>query len=447
MKASHTSTAPQHGGKPRVVILGGGFGGAYCAQHLERFLGARDVDLALVDRHNFFIFYPLLVEAGTGSLEARHAVVSIRDFLKRTDFHMGRVTGLDLNRGEVHYGLGEDEVTHQTLGFDHLVISLGSVTLLPNIPGLRRHAFQMKSLTDAVALRDHAIRQLEMAEVVEDPDQRQAMLRFVVVGANFTGVEVAGELDVFLKQACKQYKRVHPGDFRVTLIDIADRILPALDSDLSDFAAYSLKRRGLDILLSTSVAETDGKQIRLETGETLSAQTLVWCAGIEPNPLISSLDVPTDERGYILCDDDLRVQGMDSVWAIGDCAVNRAPDGKPYPATAQHAVGQARVAAQNIVRTLRGKPTEACTLSSKGVLAALGCRTAVARIFGIKLSGFWAWFVWRTLYLFKMPGWSRRIRVALDWTLGLLFKRNVVQLGVHRKPQTTATKPNRNEVN
>lgn len=425
----------------RIVILGGGFAGAYCAQRLEKKLAGRGVEVVLIDRNNYFVFYPLLVEAGTGALEPRHAVVSIRAFLKTTRFLMAECRTIDTaNRKVIYQVVGQEEV--QAMEYDHLVVALGAVTRLPAVPGLREFGFELKSLSDAVALRDRAIQMLEAADAVDDPEKRRAMLRFIVVGGNFTGVEIAGELQVFLRRAARLYRNLRPADCNVTLVELQSRILPALDEELAEFARGHLARRGMDVRLKTSVAEIQADFVKLNTGETLPSRTVIWCAGIAPNPLLGSLGLPTDARGYLNCERDLRVRGFDSVWGIGDCAVNLGPDGNAYPATAQHAVRQGAHLADNIARSLRGEALRPCDIVSQGSLAALGCRTGVAKVFGIRLAGFAAWFLWRTVYLMKMPGWPRRFRVALDWTLDLLFARDFVQLGVHRlaqRPPATAT--------
>lgn len=424
--------------KKKVVILGGGFGGAYCAEKLEKYLHPGKTEIHLIDRNNYFIFYPLLVEAGTGSLEPRHAVVSIRKFLNDTIFTMAEVDDIDFEKREVYYRLPENESVEK-MYYDHLVISLGSVTSLPDIPGLKKYGFQLKSLSDAVMLRDRAIQLLERADKTNDPEIRASLLHFVVVGGNFTGVEVAGEFEVFLKEASRFYENIKPSDIKLTLIEMMDRILNVLDEDLSEYTAEKLRSRNIDVKLNTTVSLIDGDTILLDDGKKLKSKTVIWCAGISPNPLIEKLDVPVDKRGYILCEPDFRVQGFDNVWAIGDCAVNKDIDGNIFPATAQHATTEADLAAKNIRRVLSDKKSEGSKLTSKGALAALGCRTAVAKIFGIKLSGFPAWFLWRTVYLSKMPGWSRRLRVALDWTMDLLFKRDYVQLGVHKVKEKEAT--------
>lgn len=415
----------------RVVIVGGGFAGASCAQALERSARRMPLDITIINRNNYFVFTPLLVEAGTGSLEPRHAVVPLRDFLTTSTLRTAEMIGLDPRDRTVTYRVVGEEHT-DSITYDHLVVALGSVTRLPAVPGLAEYGFEMKSLGDAVALRDRAIALLEQADATSDADRRRELLHFVVVGANFSGVEVAGEFFNFLREAAGRYANVTPQECTVTLVEIAPRILTALDEDLSAYGLRQLRNCGIRVELQTSVTEVRPDSVQLATGERLPTRTLIWCAGIAPNPLAARLGLPCDERGAIVCDADLRVRGFDTVWAIGDCAANPAPDGGSYPATAQHAVRQGKHLARNIVRSIKGEPTLPCRIRSLGALAALGCRTAVAKVMGVNLAGFPAWFLWRTVYLFKMPGWSRRLRVALDWTMDLLFSRTIVQLGVHR---------------
>lgn len=423
--------------KPRIVIVGGGFSGAYCAQELERKLRADEGEIVLIDRQNFFVFSPLLVEAGSGNLEPRHVVVSIRSFLKRARFVLGEVFKVDFENQLLLFrraGTGPEE----TIAYDHLVLAPGSVTRLPDVQGLGENGFEIKSLQDAIALRDRAIRQLELADLERDPAVRRRMLHFVVVGANFTGTEVAGEFDVYLRRAGKLYRNIEPNDIAVTLVEIGERILPALDEDLANYARQRLEARGVRIELESSISSVAPDHVVLSDGRTLETETVIWCAGIAPSPLISELDLPTDERGYVVCDPELRVRGQSNVWAIGDSAVNVDSSGAAYPATAQHAVQQGVALAENIARVLRGKRARACEIKTKGSLAALGCRTGVARVFGIKLSGFAAWFLWRTVYLMKMPGLARRVRVALDWTIDLVFPPDVVALGLASARRSTA---------
>lgn len=426
--------------RPRIVIVGAGFAGAFAAQGLEKQLRPDEADVLVLDRHNYFVFTPLLLEAGTGNVEPRHTVVPIRAFLKHSEFRMAEVAAMDLSGQTVTYRLvGEDETaTASTIHYDHLILTPGSTTRLPNVPGLREFGYQVKSLGDAVALRDRAIRLLEQANASDDPDRRRALLHIIIVGGNFTGAEAAGEFDMFLRAALRSYRNVRSDEITVTLVELTDRILASLGPKLSDYATNHLRKRGVDVRLNTTVESIARDHVRLSTGETLAAHTVLWCAGIAPSPLVQRDDLPRDEQGYVLCERDLRVKGFNHVWAAGDSAVNPDPNGNPYPATAQHAVRQGKHLGRNIAAVLRGDSPTPCNLRSQGSLAALGCRTGVAEVMGLKLSGFPAWWLWRTVYLLKMPTLSRKLRVALDWTMDLFFSRDVVQLGVHREHHTVA---------
>ena len=350
---------------PRIVILGGGFAGAYCAQSLEKHVGGRGAEVSLINESNYFIFSPLLIEAGTGSLEPRHAVVPLRAFLRSTRFIMAKVRGVDLDLQRVGYRLWgsahDDEVP-----YDHLVVAPGSVTRIPNVPGLKQFGFQIKGLSDAVALRDRAVQLLETADATTDRQEKRALLNFVVVGGNYTGVEVAGEFEYFLRKACTVYPNIDQRDYSVTLIEITDRILPALDRELAEFARSHLEGRGIQVLLKSSVVELLKDSVALSSGESLPARTLIWCAGIAPNPLVAGLGLPLDEFGFIRCRPDLQVEDFDNVWAIGDCASNPDEEGKPYPATAQHAVQLGRCLGENLSRLIHGKSPRPCRLSNKG---------------------------------------------------------------------------------
>ncbi len=422
-------------GKKRVLIIGSGFGGAYCAQALEKAAGRLAVEVVLVDKRNYFIFYPLLVEAGTGGLEPRHAVVSVHDFLRKTQFIMGEVTEVRAEKSEVEVRMTGTELT-RTLAYDHLVISLGSSTKFPPIPGLQEHAFELKTIGDSVALRDRGLQMLEIANSLEDREMRRELLHFMIVGGSYTGVELAGEYHAFLQEARRRFPSVHKDDIRVTLCDIAPRILPTLDEELADYAHKQLEKRGVRILLNTTLNRLDARRAELSNGEVLHTRTVIWCAGIAPPELVRRMPFEKDRNGYLLAERNLLLKGHSSIWAIGDCAVNPDAEGNPYPATAQHAIRQGSHAARNILRVIegRGEPLP-CDIVSQGTLAAIGCRTAVAKVFGFKLSGFTAWFLWRTIYLMKMPTLMRKIRIAADWTVQLLFRRDLVQLGVHRLPR------------
>jgi len=258
-----------------------------------------------------------------------------------------------------------------------------------------------------------------------------------VVGGNFTGVEVAGELQVFLRKASRRYRNVRREEIGITLVELAARILPALDADLADYAARRLRGRGIELKMSTSLTSVQEDRVVFTTGEELPCRSVIWCAGIQPAPLLKLLPFPTTRQGYLVCEPNLRVQGSENVWAAGDCASIPDPEGHPYPATAQHAVREAAHLAENLARSIQGKPLLPFKYDSRGSLVSLGCRTAVAKVFGFKLAGFPAYFLWRTYYWLKMPGWARKVRVALDWTADLIFSRDIVQLGAHR-PETSS---------
>lgn len=414
----------------RVVILGGGFAGVYCARRLARLVRGAGVQVVVIDRRNYFVFTPLLVEAGTGSLEPRHTVVSIRSMIGAATFRLGEVAGLDAAAREVLVRVPELR-RDERVRYDHCVIALGSVTRLPDVPGLREHGLQMKDAADAVRLRDRAIRLLELADATEDRAERRALLRLVVVGANFTGAEVAGEFDAFLREARRRYRNIAADDIKVTLVERSDRILEAIGPELGKYAAEKMRARGVEVLLNETVTKIEPGRVTLGGGGQVASHTVVWCAGIAPPPVLKSMGVPVDERGWMLCERDLRVKGFENLWGVGDCAVNTDGARKAYPATAQHGLREGEHCARNIARVLAGKPTTVCDLKDQGALAALGCRTGVARVWGVKVSGFPAWWLWRTVYLLKMPGIGRKIRVAMDWTLDLFFSRDYVQLGVH----------------
>ncbi|NJN64870.1 MAG: NAD(P)/FAD-dependent oxidoreductase [Acidobacteria bacterium] len=399
--------------KPRIVIVGAGFAGAYCARGLDAAVRRGEIDVTVIDRKDYFVFHPLLIEAGTGSLQPRHVIVPIRPFAPAARFVMGDVLAIDLAARRVRFRIPESGA-ERDVPYDHLVLAPGSVTRMPPVPGLARHAFEMKELGDAIALRDRAVRLLEAADAADDSSERKRLLSFVVVGGNYTGVEVAGEFDVFLREGASHYPRVHESDIAITLVELGPRILPALDADLAGYATRKLRERGISVLLETTASAIDADGLTLRDGRRIPGHTVIWCAGIAPSPLLEPLDLPKD-RGWVLCETDLRVAGRNDVWSIGDCAVNPDPSGAPYPPTAQHGVREGAHLARNLLAATRGRPTTPFVFKTQGSLAPLGCRTAVAKILGVKLSGFPAWFAWRTVYLMKMPGISRKARVAADW--------------------------------
>jgi len=346
---------------------------------------------------------------------------------------MAEVERIDLAQQRIEFRVAGLEVA-EALHFDHLILAPGSVTKFPPIPGLEEHAFQLKSLQDSIEFRDRGIRLLETANTVENREERRALLRIVIVGSNFSGIELAGEYQEFLTEQAKNYPNVDEDDVQVVVVEYADRILPAIDEDLARFARRNLEGRGVVVHTKTSLSHVCPEHVILTTGEKVSTHTTVWCAGIAPSPLLSETkDLPLDKRGYIVCRKTTQVEGYENFWAVGDSAFIPDKDGVPYAATAQNASRQGPLAAENVLRSLRGEPLREFEFTSLGSLAAIGCRTAVARVFGVKLSGFIAWWLFRTVYLMKMPSWSRRVRIVIDWTLSLFFKQEPVQLGVRER--------------
>lgn len=417
------------GRKPKVVIVGGGFSGAYCAKTLEKLCGD-ECEILVVDRHNYFVFYPLLIEAGTGMLAPAHTVVSIRSYLKRSNFLMAEMESADFERKVIRVvppdGKGRE------VEFDHLVFALGSVTKFPAIPGLKENAYEIKSVSQTVSLRDRAVQLLEQADTTDDLELKKRLLHFVVVGGSYTGVEVAGEYHAYLREAAKRYPRLDESMVRLTLIDRNDRILTTLPEELSRWATDHLKsRQGLDILLKNSITEAKEDGVRLETGEWLPCSTIIWAAGITAPPLLEKLGLPC-ERGWLMCEVDGRVRGRANIWGVGDAAVNPDEKGVGYPATAQHALQEGVECAKNIARVLKGQPTKRLVAKTRGTMAPLGRYDAVALVYGVKLKGILAWILWRGFYLTKVPGVGRGMHVLTDWASAIIFGRDFVEMGIHR---------------
>jgi len=419
------------GEKQRVVILGGGFGGAFAAQELLR-RGDSDLEVVLIDRQNFLLFYPLLIEAGVGAIEPRHVVVPLRKFMPKGDFRMADVLDVDTQLQQVTYRVvGRD--MPEPLHYDHLVFALGSVTKMPPIPGLHEHGFEMKSLADAIEQRDRAIRLLELANRTPDPVERRALLTFVVVGANFTGVELAGEYHAFVQDLTAEYPNVSRNDVRMLLLEYADRILPALSEPLRRWSHDTLEKRGVEILTKTSVSEIAADHCVLTTGERIPTHTVVWTAGIAPPPILKRLhDFPVNEKGYLRGRRTLQLEGLDNVWAVGDAVTVFNEEGKPYAATAQNASRMGPLVARNILASLRGEDPKEFAFDPLGSFAAIGHRQAAADFLGRNVTGFFGWLMYRGTYLMKMPTFAMKARLFMDWLLEFFLRAEPVQLGVHR---------------
>ena len=412
--------------KKRIVILGGGFGGVYAAMNLEKLLAReRAVEICLVSRDNFFLFTPMLHEIAASDLEVTNIVNPLRKLLHRVEVLVGDVNEIDLPNKRVLISRGYHNDSQQ-VDYDHLVIALGSITNFYNLPGFPELALAMKSLPDAIRLRAQIIRHLEDANSECHPTYRESLLTFVVAGGGFAGVETVAALNDFVREALPFYPNLCEDMLRVILVHSGAVILPELGESLGRYTQKVLARRGVEVRLNTRVKSMTENSVFLADSVVIPSRTLVWAAGTAPSPLIFSLPC-RKERGRIRVNQFLRVSDWPDVWAVGDCAF--VPDirnpGKSHPPTAQHAIREGKVVAQNIAAVLLGRRLKPFSFRTIGVLASIGRRIGVARIFGFNFSGFFAWWMWRTVYLSKLPGLDKKVRVAFDWTLDLLFPKDV----------------------
>jgi NADH:ubiquinone reductase (H+-translocating) len=410
-----------------VVIAGGGFGGAAAARQLEQLMPKQSARLVLVNETNFMLYTPFLPEAAAGTLEPRHVVTPLREILDRTYLRLGAIVGHDPEAKMVQ--LRAKYGTVETLPYDQLLLALGSVSRTLPVPGLAEHAIGFKGLADAIWLRNHVVETLEEANATEDPARRDKLLTYVFVGGGYAGLEALAELQDFAADAMESYPRARLHGMRWVLVEAADRVLPEIDSELADYALRELRGRGIDIRLGTTLEEVGPETARLSSGETLPTSTVVWTAGVAPQPILRDLNVPLDERGRIPVDECLKVRGMDSVWAIGDCAAAPDPRGGLCPPTAQHAVRQGPVAARNIAAQLGVGEPEAFRYRSEASFVNLGRHKAVGRIGDRTFRGFPAWWLARSYHMSQIPGTARKVRAVLDWTAGLPFKRDISEVG------------------
>jgi NADH dehydrogenase len=418
----------------RVVILGGGFAGVHAAIELERAI-PRDaqVEITIVNRDNFVLFTPMLHEVAASDLDVTHIVNPIRRMVRRAALFVGEVEDIDLagRKVMVRHARGGHE---HSLPYDHLVLALGSITNFFGLPGLEDRALTMKSLGDAIALRNRLIEVLEEADFECAAAQRTDLLTILVAGGGFAGVETIAAANDFLRAAVGAYPRLSADMVRLVLVHSGETILPELHLKLGRYAARVLSRRGVELRLGTRVTGVSDGGVALSDGTMIPARTIVWTAGTAPSPLLAELPC-AKQGGRIVADQCLRVPEWPGVWALGDCA--RVPDGNGgfNPPTAQHALRQGKVLGRNIAAAIRGEEPKPFVFSTLGQLAAIGRRTGVASLMGASFSGFIAWWMWRTIYLSKLPGLDRKIRVALDWTLDLLLEKDLVQFRAERSGQ------------
>jgi NADH:ubiquinone reductase (H+-translocating) len=428
--------------KKQIVILGGGFAGRTTAECLEReFGGDRSVAFTLISDTNALLFTPMLAEVAGSSLEPTHISSPLRTSLRRTQVLRGRVTRIDLDRRRVVLALdgsdGDETApsASREIAYDHLVLALGSVANFFGIENIGKLAFNFKSLLDAIRIRNHVIDMFERADRTTDAEQRAELLTFVIGGGGFAGAELAGALNDFSRGILADYPNLRPEELRIILVHSGVRILPELSESLADYAQRSMSERGVAFKLNVRLADARPGVVVLGTGEEIRARTLVWTAGTAPNPLLKALAVERDRRGAAIVEHTLAVPGHPGVWAIGDCAsITNAKTGKPCPPTAQFALREGQVVARNIFASLRAKPLQAFRFESLGALCVVGHHTACAELSvpatrqkSVRFSGLLAWLMWRSIYLSKLPGLERKVRVVFDWIIELFFPRDIVQ--------------------
>jgi NADH:ubiquinone reductase (H+-translocating) len=414
-----------------VVIAGGGFAGASAAREFERLLPKQSARLIRINDVNFLLYTPFLPEAAAGTLEPRHVVTPLRDILTRTYLRLGAVCGHDPGARTVTLRTHEGE--REEIRYDQLIVAVGSVSRSLPVPGLDENAIGFKSLADAIWLRNHVIESLEQANATEDPARRDELLTYVFVGGGYSGLEALAELQDFAADAMERYPRARLHGMRWILVEAMDRVLPEVPEDLADYALRELRGRGIDIRLGTRLDEARPDVAVLSTGEEIPTRTIVWTAGVAPHPSLASLSVPLDERGKVKVDEYMRVDGLNGVWAIGDCAAVPDPNKggqEPCPPTAQHAVRQGPAVAHNVACEL-GVATNPRRFSykAKAAFVNLGRYKAVGQLGRNNFRGFLAWWMARSYHMSQIPGATRKIRAVVDWTVGLPFKRDVAEVG------------------
>ena len=415
-----------------IVILGGGFGGVYTAMELERPLKReRDIEITLINRENYLVFQPMLSEVISGSIGILDTVIPIRRLCPGVNLFTREVEAIDLDNKVITTSPGFWPQPRK-LEYDYLVLALGTVMNFAGMPGLEEHALPFKTLGDALFIRNHILHILEEADIEEERDRRQKLLTFVVAGGGFSGVEAVAEINDFAREAAKSYRQISSNELRVVLLHAGPRILPELTEDLGHFAQRILERRKVEIRLNTRLAGATGDYALLQGGERIPTKTLISTVPSAPHPVLTALSC-RKEKGRIVTNEFLELPEFPGVWALGDCAwIIDRKSGHPCPPTAHHAIRQARCAAANIAAAIRGMRKRPFAFSGLGKMGALGRHSAVADILGVKVSGYLAWLLRRLIYLMKLPGLDRKLRVATDWFLDMTLPMDIVQLKITR---------------
>jgi NADH dehydrogenase len=423
--------------RPHILIIGGGYVGMYTALRLQRRLRRGEARITVVDPQNYMTYQPFLPETAAGSLEPRHVVVPLRKVLRRCRVLTGVITGLDHSRKvATMLPVEGDEVE---IPYDLVVVAPGSVVRTLPIPGLAEQGIGFKTVGEAIYLRNHVLSRLDYAASVQDEAHRRRALTFVFIGGGYAGIEAFAELEDMARYATRYYDNVSPEDMRWVLVEATGRVLPEVSVPMGDYTVRQLLKRNMDVRLNTRVESMVGGRVRLTDGEEFDAETIVWTAGVKPNPMLRRTDLPLDERGRLRCTAELRVEGVEDAWSAGDSAA--VPDltsdqpGATTGPSAQHAVRQAKTLGNNIVASLRRRRLVAYRHKYVGSVASLGLYRGVAEVYGIKLRGLPAWFMHRTYHLSRMPTLNRKVRVLADWTLDIPFPREVVSLGQLQQPR------------
>lgn len=414
---------------PHIVIAGGGYVGMYTALGLKRHLRKGEARVTVIDSRSAMTYQPFLPEAAAGSLEPRHVVVPLRKTLKGCHVVTARVGAIDHAGRTVRVEPMEGKP--YDLAYDELVVALGSVARTLPIPGLAQHGMGFKQIEEAIALRNHVLDRLDAADSVSDSATRRSALTFLFVGGGYAGVEALAEIEDMARFATRYYDSISPADLRFVLVEAADRILPEVGPEMGRYTIERLEERSIEVRLHTRLESCVNRHVVLSDGEEFDADTIVWTAGVKANPVLAASDLPLDEKGRLRATPDLRVDGVTCAWTAGDNSA--VPDltapGQLCSPSAQHAVRQARVLADNVIRSLRGEPLEDYKHKHVGSVASLGLYKGVAQVYGVKLRGFPAWFMHRTYHMSRLPTFNKKVRVVLDWTLALFFRRDVVSLG------------------
>jgi NADH:ubiquinone reductase (H+-translocating) len=414
--------------KTKIVIAGGGFAGLYAAIHFDKTLARRtDVEVTLVSRENFILFTPMLHEVAAGDLYPGDIVNPLRRILRHVKFVDAEVQAIDLDARRVHCTSGVED-RELEFEFDHLLLTLGSETNFFNMDGVRDWSVTMKSLSDAALLRNRVVALLEEASLQSDEAVRQRLLTFVTAGGGFSGTETTGAVNDFVRETVRYYPQLREELIRIVVIHPGKFILPELGEELGRYAERKLRERKVEVIKGARVANYDGALVSLSDGTSIPTATLIWTAGVKPSPVISSLPCQK-ERGRLLVNEYLAVPGVSGLWAAGDCAA--VPTGKPgefYPPTAQHGLREGVTVAKNIEAAILGRPLKPFRFQILGMLASIGHHTGVAMMFGIKFSGFLAWWFWRSVYLMKLPRLAKKLRVMTSWTLDLFFGQEIEQM-------------------